>query len=121
MGGKRHQCRMLSAGLLGFMWPKWVRSGERSEIRVHSVEQYQLSLWRYGLRKELISVIGWYDEHGPRAVMQLTPDGDFTQTGVEWNKLGCGPPSITQFIAAPERKGLYYLWAETLAGRAVSF
>ena len=67
-------------GLLGYMWPKWVRSGERSEFRVHSVEQYQLSLWRYGLQKECIGVIGWYDEHGPRAVMQITPDGDFTQT-----------------------------------------
>jgi len=48
LGGKPHQFRLLSDSLLGFMWPKWVRSGERSEIRVHSVEQYQLSLWRYG-------------------------------------------------------------------------
>jgi N,N-dimethylformamidase len=121
LGGNPHQFRLLSDGLLGFMWPKWVRSGERSEIRVHSVEQYQLSLWRYGLRKEFIGVVGWYDEHGPRAVMQLTPDGDYTQTGVEWNKAGWGTPSITQFVSAPERTGLYYLWAKTPSGRQFSF
>ena len=121
LGGKPHQFRLLSDGLLGFMWPKWVRSGERSELRVHSVEQYQLKLWRYGLRKELIGVIGWYDEHGPRAVMQLTPDGDYTQTGVQWNKLGWGTPSHTQFVTAPERTGLYYLWAKTPSGCEFSF
>src|SRR5262245_32380290 len=44
LGGKPYQFRLLTDGLLGYMWPKWTRSGERSEIRVHSVEQYQLSL-----------------------------------------------------------------------------
>src|SRR5665213_2817092 len=47
-----YQFRMLSRALMGYMWPKWVRSGERSEIRAHSREQFQLSLWRYGLKKE---------------------------------------------------------------------
>src|SRR5947208_758391 len=46
-----HQFRLLSDGLLGYAWPKWVRSGERSEFRVHSVEPYKLGLWRYGCRK----------------------------------------------------------------------
>ena len=64
--------------LLGYVWPKWVRTGERSEFRVHSVEPYQLRLWRYGLEKEFIAMLGWFDEHGPRAVMQITPDGDYT-------------------------------------------
>ena len=63
-----HQFRLLSDGLLGYVWPKWVRSGERSEFRVHSVEPYRLSLWRYGLRKEFVRLLGWFDEHGPRAV-----------------------------------------------------
>ncbi len=81
-----YQFRLLSDGLLGYMWPKWVRSGERSEFRVHSVEAYHLSLWRYGLTKELVKPLGWFDEHGPRAVMQITPDGDYTQTGVAWNR-----------------------------------
>src|SRR3954467_11498932 len=70
-----YQFRLLTDRLLGYMWPKWVRSGELSEFRVHAVEPYRLSLWRYGLKKELIRLVGWFDEHGPRAVMQITPDG----------------------------------------------
>jgi len=121
LGDKPYQFRLLSDGVLGYMWPKWIRSGERSEFRVHSVEQYQLSLWRYGLRKECNGVLGWYDEHGPRATMQLTPDGDYTQTGVQWNKVGYRSPSHTQFVTAPERSGLYYLWAKTPSGKGFSF
>ena len=121
LGAEPHQFRLLSDGLLGYMWPKWVRSGESAEFRVHSVEQYQLSLWRYGWRKECVGVIGWYDEHGPRATMQITPDGDFTQTGVQWNQAGYGPPDCTRLITAPERSGLYYLWAKTPSRREFSF
>jgi N,N-dimethylformamidase len=118
---KPYQFRLLSDGLLGYTWPKWVRSGEHAEIRVHSVEQYQLSLWRYGIRKEFVGIIGWYDEHGPRATMQITPDGDYTQTGVQWNKLGYGRPDHTRLITAPERSGLYYVWAKTPFGGEFSF
>jgi len=121
LGVAPHQFRLLSDGLLGYMWPKWVRSGEPAEFRVHSVEQYQLSLWRYGLRKECLGVIGWYDEHGPRATMQIIPDGDCTQTGAQWNKQGYGSPDCTRLITAPERSGLYYLWAKTPSGREFSF
>src|SRR4026209_710466 len=42
------QFRLLRNGVLGYMWPRWVRGGERAEYRVHAVEQYQLTLWRYG-------------------------------------------------------------------------
>src|SRR4029077_486057 len=91
---KPHQFRLLSDGLLGYAWPKWVRTGERAEFRVHSVEPYQLSLWRYGITKEHIRSLGWFDEHGPRATMQITPDGDYSQTGVEWNKYGYGNPHL---------------------------
>jgi N,N-dimethylformamidase len=112
------QFRLLSDGLLGYMWPKWVRAGETAEFRVHCVEQYQLSLWRYGLRRELIQVVTWVDEHGPQANRQILPDGDFTQRGVAWNTEGyVAPPTL----AAPERSGLYYLWARTPTGRAFSF
>ena len=69
-----HHFRLLSDGLLGYMWPKSVKSGERSEFRVHAVEEYELQLWRYGQTKEYIRRIGTYDEHGPRATMQITPD-----------------------------------------------
>ena len=119
--GSPYQFRLLSDGLLGYMWPKWVRSGERAEFRVHSVEQYQLTLWRYGLEKEFIRMLGWFDEHGPRAVMQVTPDGDYTRTGVQWNTKGYGSPHLAQTVVGPERSGLYYLHAETESGSFVSF
>ena len=46
--GKPHQFRMLSDGLLGYVWPKWVKGGQEGEFRVHSVEQYHLELWQIG-------------------------------------------------------------------------
>jgi hypothetical protein len=100
------------------MWPKWVRSGESAEFRIHSVEQYQLTLWRYGLERELIGPVTWMDEHGPQANRQILPDEDFTQTGVRWNTTGYAAPPA---IAAPERSGLYYLWARGISGRTYSF
>jgi N,N-dimethylformamidase len=120
--GAPHQFRLLSDCLLGFMWPKWVRSGEQAQFRVHSVEPFRLTLWRYGREKEFQRMLGWFDEHGPRAVMQITPDGDYTQTGVHWNSVGYGNnPHHTELVAAPERSGLYYLHAETESGDFFSF
>ncbi|MBN9617053.1 MAG: hypothetical protein J0G35_15945 [Acidobacteriales bacterium] len=119
--GEPYQFRLLSRALMGYMWPKWVKSGERSEIRANSREQFQLSLWRYGLKKEYVRTLSWYDEHGPNAVEQITPDGDYSQTGMDWNKVGYPSPHIQQFIEAPERSGLYYLWARTPSGESYSF
>lgn len=113
--------RLLSDRLLGYMWPKWVRSGEKAEFRVHSAAPYHLSLWRYGIGKELVREIGWFDGHGHRAVMQITPDGDYSQTGVKWNELSFGSLHHTQFVAAPERSGLYYLHAKNEPGEFFSF
>jgi hypothetical protein len=119
--GEPYQFRLLRDGLMGYMWPKWARSGERSEVRAHSCEQFQLTLWRYGLKKEYVRTLSWYDEHGPNAVMQITPDGDYSQAGVNWNKVGYLSPHTQQFIEAPERSGLYYLWARTPSGESYSF
>jgi N,N-dimethylformamidase len=116
-----HQFRLLADGLLGYAWPKWARSGDQSEFRVHSVEAYKIDLWRYGWRKELAAKIGWFDEHGPLATMQITPDGDYTQNGVQWNKAGYGSWQHAQFVTAPERSGLYYFHARTDSGRFFSF
>ncbi|MFM9116297.1 MAG: N,N-dimethylformamidase beta subunit family domain-containing protein [Planctomycetota bacterium] len=116
-----HHFRLLADSLLGYVWPKCVRSGERGEFRVHAVEQYKLELWRYGWEKELVRGLGWHDEHGPRATMQLTPDGDYTQTGVSWNKIGYGSPSHQQWVTAPDRSGLYYFHASTPSGLQFSF
>lgn len=119
--GEPHHFRLLSDGLLGYMWPRCVRSGERSEFRVHSVEEYELELWRYGGEKEFVRRIGTFDEHGPRAVMQITPDGDYTQTGVQWNRQGYHSAALSQFLEGPERSGLYYLHARSKSGRFFTF
>jgi N,N-dimethylformamidase len=117
-GDAPFQFRLLRDRLLGYMWPKWVRSGDPAEYRVHGTEQYQLTLWRYGLRREFVRMIGWVDEHGPDSNRQTLPDGDFTQTGLKWNECGfAARPTIT----APNRTGLYYLWAKTPSGEAFSF
>jgi N,N-dimethylformamidase len=116
-----YQFRLLSRTLLGYMWPKWVRSGEGSEIRVHSPEEFALSLWRYGLNKEPMGVLSWFDEHGPAATEQITPDGDYSQIGVQWNRRGYPSPHVQQVIAAPSRSGLYYLWARGRSGQTFSF
>jgi mannose-6-phosphate isomerase-like protein (cupin superfamily) len=119
--GQPYHFRLLSDGLLGYAWPKCVRVGEKAEFRVHSVEPYKLELWRYGWRKEFVRSLGWHDEHGPRAVMQLTPDGDYTQSGVRWNEVGYSSPHHRQFVEAPSQSGLYYFHAHTNAGRRFAF
>lgn len=119
--GTRYHFRLLSDGLLGYMSPRCTRSGERCEFRVHAVEEYELELWRYGAAKEFIRRIGTFDEHGPRATMQITPDGDYTRSGVEWNKHGYHSKALGQFIEAPERSGLYYLHARNKSGVFFSF
>ncbi|MCA9038972.1 MAG: carboxypeptidase regulatory-like domain-containing protein [Planctomycetaceae bacterium] len=111
--GEPYQFRLLSDGLLGYAWPRAIRTGEKSEFKVHSVEPYRLSLWRYGWKREFVKLLGWFDEHAARAVMQITPDGDYTQTGVDWNKVGYGSTHHTQLVTGPERSGLYYFHAET--------
>jgi len=116
-----HHFRLLSDQLLGYMWPRCVQGGQLSEFRVHAVEEYELQLWRYGQSKEYIRRIGTYDEHGPRATMQITPDGDYTQTGVHWNKHGYNSKAMSQFVEAPQRSGLYYLHALGKSGSFFSF
>ena len=115
-----YQFRLLSDGLLGYMWPKCVRGGELAEFRVHGAVEYELELWRYGAAKEFIRRIGTFDEHGPRANMQITPDGDYTQTGVQWNKHGYHSKALGQFVEAPQRSGPV-LHARPRQGRDASF
>ncbi len=119
--GTHHHFRLLSHCLLGYAWPKCVQSGQRAEFRVHSPEAYKVSLWRYGYQKELALRIGWFDEHGPDATVQITPDGDYTQTGVQWNKFGYSSPHHKQFVEAPERSGLYYFHVQGESGGFFSF
>jgi hypothetical protein len=116
-----HQFRLLPDELWGYVWPKWVGGGDASEFRVHSDAAYKLDLFRYGLAKEFMRTIGWYDEHGPRATIQITPDGDYSQAGVQWNKFGYTSPHHKQFVTAPQRSGLYYFHARSEKGRFFSF
>ncbi len=116
-----HHFRMLTDGLMGYVWPKQVCSGERSEFRVHSVEPYKLELWRYGWDPEFVRSLGWHDEHGPRATMQVVPDGDFTRTGARWNEVGYKHSVHSQHVPGPEKSGLYYFRAFTASGRQFSF
>lgn len=118
---KPYQFRLLSNRIVGYMWPKWVKSGDRGEFRVHATEAYRLSFWRYGLEKEFIKLISWIDEHGPVANQQITPDGDYVQTGVQWNQRGYGAPSTSSLLEAPEKSGLYYIHAEGESGEFFSF
>jgi hypothetical protein len=111
--------RLLSDSLYGYAWPKWVRSGGAGEFRVHAPEPYHLSLWRYGKSKELAQQIGVFDEHGPRANVQVLPDTDYTRTGTGWNRNGFNPASLG--VVAPEQSGLYFFHAETPSGKFLSF
>jgi hypothetical protein len=115
------QFRLLSDDLLGYAWPKWLRSGESSEFRVHSVEPFKCELWRYGWKPQLVKDLGWHDEHGPRAMMQVTPDGDYTQSGIRWNSVGYVSPVHRQHATAPEASGLYYFRVSTGSGSQFSF
>ncbi len=115
------QFRLLADGLVGYAWPKYVRSGEVSEFRVHAVEPFKVELWRYGWDKEFVVGLGWHDEHGPRAMMQLTPDGDYTRTGVAWNKIGYNSPVHQQKVTAPAKSGLHYFHASTKSGLSFGF
>lgn len=116
-----HHFRLLSDELLGYAWPKWSQSGKSSEFRVHSIEPYKLELWRYGWEPVFVQSLGWHDEHGPRAVMQVTPDGDYTWSGVEWNKVGYANSVHTQQVLGPQHSGLYYFRAFTASGKQFSF
>jgi N,N-dimethylformamidase len=120
-GTPPHSFRLLSDRLLGYAWPKAVRFGESAEFRVHAFEEYKLELWRYGLEKQKVQTIGWYDEHGPRANVQVTPDGDYAQDGARWNDQGYTHPHHKQYVDAPSKSGLYYFHVKSVSGSFFSF
>jgi hypothetical protein len=120
LGGVR-RFRLLSDRIYGYVWPKWTVSGGTAEFRIHSPEPYRLSLRRYGADVGDERIVGWFDEHAPRATAQVTPDGDYTRDGVHWNEHGYVDPNHKQFVTAPERGGLYYFHAEGESGAHFSF
>lgn len=107
-----HQFRLLSEHLYGYAWPKWVAAGGSSQLRISSPSAYRVELWHCGWRRKLVANLG-YDSHAPRATMQITPDGDYSQRGVGWTD---------PFVAtAPERSGLYYFHVHGAHGAFTSF
>jgi hypothetical protein len=108
-----HHFRLLSERPLGYVWPKWVRAGEVGSVRIHSPEPYRLALVRLGLGTGPETLLGWIDEHGPRTTVQVTPDDDYTQTGLGWDEHAAA--------VAPDRTGLYMFRAETSSGQRFSF
>ena len=113
--------RLLSDRMIGFMRPRCVRAGQTSEYCVHATAAFRLDLWRYGWQKQFVKSFGWCGEHGPRAMTQITPDGDFTQTGVAWNREGYSLQYQKHAVTAPSKSGLYYLHAKTQSGQFCSF
>ena len=53
--------------------------------------------------------------------MQITPDGDYTQTGVEWNKFGYANPHLQQYVEAPGAIGPVLLPRPDGAGGRFAF
>ncbi len=69
---------------------------------------------------EFVASLGWHDEHAPRAVMQTTPDGDYTQFGVLFNQLGYANSVHSQHVKAPREIRVYITSGHPLH-RASSF
>lgn len=117
------QFRLLSQRPSGYPWPKWARSGELSELCVNCAEPFTIDLWRYGLEREHIQEIGYWDDHPPGAMLQILPDGDFTQGGARWSRHGYAYPSFDprMRVTAPARSGLYYFHLAAESGSFFSF
>ena len=116
-----YQFRLLSRKLRGLMWPTCIQAGEVSEYCVHSQEAFRLDLFRYGWQKEFIRSYGWCDEHGPGAMQQILPDGDFAADGVDWNRTGYKLEFQKHGVSAPSRSGLYFLHTTTTSDQFYNF
>ena len=118
-----HQFRLLSKSLVGYIWPKWCRSGEVGEIRFSAHEAVEISLWRYGWEKEFIRDIGRFQAFAPSGDSQTLPDGDIAKIGVNWNhdRFDYSPDLEALTVIAPEKSGLYYFHLKSSSGESFSF
>ena len=118
------QFRLLSNDVqLGYAWPKYVRAGETSELRLHVTEPFTVELWRYGAEKEKVRDIGWFEGFAPAGDGQTLPDGDISASGVDWNhsRFAFPPDLDLRTVVAPERSGLYWFHVKTASGKFTSF
>lgn len=118
--------RLLTSRLLGYVWPKAARAGDRCELRVSSPHPYRAELWRYGAVREFVGHLG-HGEHPPGATAQVTPDGDYTGTGTGWSQFGLStgpglPTSSTApgLLTAPPRSGLYAVHVHARDGSVIT-
>jgi N,N-dimethylformamidase beta subunit-like protein len=116
-----HRFRLLSDALAGYVWPKWTVAGQTGELRIHSTSAYRAELWRYDRTKEMVRPLGWYDEHGPRAMAQILPDADVAAVGAGWNTHGFTSPAHVPRLQAPYRSGLHYVHVHNESGEFTSF
>jgi N,N-dimethylformamidase len=118
-----HQFRLLSKALVGYVWPKWVRSGSASELRFSSHEPVEISLYRYGWEKIFIKDIGRFEAFAPLGDTQTLPDGDISLLGVDWNhsRFDFPPDLEARSVIAPEESGLYYFHMKSKSGESFSF
>ena len=113
--------RLLSKTTRGFVWPTWSTAGEHCEYCVHCHDSFRLDLFRYGWEKKFVRSYGWIDEHGPGAMQQILPDGDFVASGVDWNRTGYTLQFQKHGVTTPDRSGLYFFHAKTAAGEFCGF
>ena len=95
-----------------------LRSGERAEFRVHSVEAYKLDLWRYGWHKERWrprSAGSTSTARGPRC--RSRPTATTPRRASSGTRRLRQSGSTRSTSTAPERSGLYYFHARTASGR----
>jgi hypothetical protein len=122
-GGPPAQIRLVRSRLLGYVWPKAVRAGDRYELRVSSPQPYRSELWRYGAAREFVGHLG-HGEHPPGATAQVTPDGDYAGGGVGWNQsglsLGPGLSAPPRLLSAPQRSGLYAVHVRARDGSVIT-
>lgn len=121
--GRIHHFRLLSDNLCGYVWPKWNKSGEIGQVRLHLPHDAVVTLWRYGWEREFITELGHFSDEPRGAYAQILPDGDITQSGVRWSDHGYSYPEVDPrvYVEAPERSGLYYFHAKDTTGAFFSF
>ena len=92
--GVIHHFRLLSDNISGYVWPKWVRSGDTGQVRLHSPRDAVVSLWRYGWEREFVTELGHLTDEPRGAYCQILPDGDVSRTGVRWSDHGYSYPEV---------------------------